>query len=332
MKNLIRFLGIATLTPLISFTATASQELVPMNLESIHWVVDEAPNQQFPRNFRMASDPLKHSANTIPNRQGLEKIRASASAQFSERTLRQAIPLFKGPFMVVDFRQETHGYINGIPISNYIFQNRVNQGKSPEEIAKIEQQLFQTLGQLRHKVIYNVVKEASGEVSFNNPSTVKVHRSETERQLVKRLGGQYHRFYVLDHHPATPVHIDGFVALLQQIQADTWLHLHCRGGSGRATTFMVVYDIFQNGHEVSFEDIIERQHLLGGKNLAKFVNDPNLAWKHQPAMTRYQLLKQFYAYMNHPKGYPHQTFEAWMSHHPLSTLAACNGQDENENC
>lgn len=57
---------------------------------------------------------------------------------------------------------------------------------------------------------------------------------------------------------------------------------------------MVIYDMMHNAKRVSLEDIILRQHLLGGANLFRQY-DP-LYWKYPLAKERELFIRKFYKY------------------------------------
>jgi hypothetical protein len=86
--------------------------------------------------------------------------------------------------------------------------------------------------------------------------------------------------------------IDRFVKLVEHMDKNTWLHVHCAAGSGRTTTFMAFFDMMHNAHAVSFEDIINRQWLIGGFQLIN--GKPSAAWKAQYAKERLKVIRQFY--------------------------------------
>lgn len=99
---------------------------------------------------------------------------------------------------------------------------------------------------------------------INNPENV-----QTEEELAKSLGMSYLRITVTDHEKPLDDQVDLFVESVRNLPQDTWLHFHCRGGAGRTTTFMAMYDMMHNANNVSFEDIMKRQNLIGGSDLLK---------------------------------------------------------------
>lgn len=99
---------------------------------------------------------------------------------------------------------------------------------------------------------------------INNPESV-----QTEEELAKNLGMSYLRITVTDHEKPLDDQVDLFVESVKNLPQDIWLHFYCRGGAGRTTTFMAMYDMMHNAKNVSFEDIMKRQTLIGGSDLLK---------------------------------------------------------------
>jgi protein-tyrosine phosphatase len=62
-----------------------------------------------------------------------------------------------------------------------------------------------------------------------------------------------------DHLLPSDADVDRFVALVRDLKPDAWLHFHCRAGSGRTTTFLVLYDMLRNADHLSAAEIVARQ-------------------------------------------------------------------------
>ncbi len=161
------------------------------------------------------------------------------------------------PVVVLDLRQESHGYLNGRAITLVSEYDWINRGKSNAQ-SLMDQESW--LNSLRHqKKISGILSSqqfASREYSHGKNITVK--RIKNEADLVSRLGFKYHRLYVTDHSAPSDSEVDAFLTLMKNVPKDTWFHVHCRGGKGRTTTFFVMYDMLKNADKVSFEEIITR--------------------------------------------------------------------------
>ena len=121
-----------------------------------------------------------------------------------------------------------------------------------------------------------------------------VSYTSTEKKLVESIGLIYDRIPVTEnHHPRNP-EIDYFVKLIMNLTDRDWLHLHCHGGRGRTTLFLNMYDMLLNAPNVSFEDILARQNLLGGTYFYR-LREPHDR-RNGPVMERVKFLKDFYEY------------------------------------
>ncbi len=246
-----------------------------------------------PPGFRLMSSAYQRHLGYIPTRKGLHKLHASGSSQFSKRSLKailKTIPMKK--VIVIDLRQEDHGFFDGMAVSWYGYHNLQNEGKAPEQIQREEELLIKEVQASGFTRIYN-----DKQAVVSQPFHVK--EALSERELAADLNLSYIRYYVTDHKRPDNATIDSLVNLFKTIPDDTWMHFHCAGGKGRTTSFLIMYDMFKNAQDVSFEDIIRRQWFLGGADLSS--NNPNSRWKHGFAYERLEFLKDFYNYCRaHP--------------------------------
>ena len=268
-------------------------------------------DQRLPIHFRSTLDSYKKEhllGNSLPSRTGLGSLNASASGQFSEVMLynilhdikKQGIPTSN--IYIVDLRLEPHIFLNGQAISLYGFRNSFNKGEhSPDDTLASEKTFLTVLSSQNSITVHKIVGKDWGEINKTLYTEFDINHLESEETLIKRNGAQYARFYVLDRHRPDDKTVDHFLKFYHSLPSTSWVHYHCRGGSGRSTTFMVMHDILHNAGNVSFKEIIERQYLIGKKNLAKFASKDS--WKHDASVERYQFLKEFYAYVTSPNGY-----------------------------
>jgi len=216
------------------------------------WRLDGVPDK-FPRNFRVMDT---------------QNFYASASGQptFSELKnlfyrLRNIAPDDKKIY-IVDLRQESHGFADEYPVSWYVLKNKANVDKTFSEIERDE---VKRLKNLRGKLttfepLGNYDTEHFNAVTFAPKNTL------TEKQAAESEGFNYVRFYAQDMTAPSPEVVDEFLTFLADIDSETWLHFHCHAGHGRTTTFLVMYEILRHP-ESALEDIVQRQHKLGGSNL-----------------------------------------------------------------
>lgn len=160
--------------------------------------------------------------------------------------------------IVIDLREETHGYLNQDAI-NYTTQNNwINRDKKYQQIKLEETKWLRNISE--KKILRNVLSHEQFKLhQYKNGMTLAVKQVSNEADLVKKNGLSYVRLMVSDHMKPKDEEIERFVSLVKSMPEHTWLHLHCRGGDGRTTTFMAMADMLQNAKYVSFEEIIKRQ-------------------------------------------------------------------------
>lgn len=247
----------------------------------------------------------------------LDHLRASGSGQFSADELPnilRAIPADKKNIWIVDLRQESHGFIDGLPVAWVSDKNAANVGKSAKQIQHDEIKLLREIAKQKTVTVYDLVKLDNGKVTTGKPTTLIPESVDTESQLVTSLGAQYKRIHVLDHNMPDAAAVDSFIDFVRsKATPDSWIHFHCRGGVGRASTFLAMYDMLQNGKHASFNQIMQRQVDMGNVKLNKISNSPEKQWKSAAAQERYEFLKEFYAYTQDSSGYGQRSWSAWLT-------------------
>eukprot|EP00475_Leptophrys_vorax_P029948 TRINITY_DN44409_c0_g1_i1.p1 TRINITY_DN44409_c0_g1~~TRINITY_DN44409_c0_g1_i1.p1 ORF type:complete len:437 (-),score=81.03 TRINITY_DN44409_c0_g1_i1:61-1371(-) len=286
-----------------------------------------------------------------------EGLQASASAQLTQGHLAHILKKIgredcPGSVTVVDLRQESHGFANGIPFSWYRCRNLINFGKTKSaalicEIealdnlqANINKGLMPsiTLHEIRVKLLGSVY--TAEELVLEPPVSI-----ESEEQICSKLGMKYVRFPVVDHHHPDEIVADAFVrfitGLLAQDFKDSdnlpekrqWLHFHCKGGRGRSTSFIAMYEMLryysglQKGTDLNdevspknktVEDFVLRQSELGGSHLFKPPKCKNKQWKMVAFKNRERFLRSFHEYceylsqQNELGAAPRQSWYDWI--------------------
>lgn len=254
-------------------------------------VLDRRNEAILPPHFRKMNDPLPPGTNI----KGLDTLRASGSAQFSELSLRviwEALNMPKS-FAVIDLRDESHGFINGAAVTWYATKDWGNRGLSSKEAEEDEKKKLEAI-EIGSTIRIFEIKEKSpdGEIVKTSSEEVKVSSVTNEETVAKNNGARYLRLHVVDHEKPNWTEAELFLNYVRGLPKNAWIHVHCRGGKGRTTTFLCLYDIIQNGKNVPFDDIIKRQHLLGGIDLTRpSVED---GWKAPLVKERLAFLKDFY--------------------------------------
>lgn len=261
------------------------------------WRLDSMSGAVFPRSLRFMTDEFPQSLSSVPSRQGMDTLRCSASAEFSSAGLamvRDKIYEHAGQnavIYVVDLRRESHGFVNGdFAVSRYIKNNLDNRSLSSAEIPQTEEKALQSM--VGKEITF--IPLGKTDTKLFTSRTIKVEQAEPEEALAKRLGMCYKRIPVADQCAPTDEDIDDFMDFYKNLPSNYWLHFHCHAGHGRTTTFIVLYDILRNP-DVALEDIVARQHALGGTNL--FTPGKKNNWKGEEIRKRAQQVRNFYAYV-----------------------------------
>ena len=270
--------------------------------------LDNANGEYLPKNFRLLDKKLVQGVN------------ASASGQFSAKELSALIKHIKTihpsspKIWIIDLRQESHGFVNGLPITWYQDRNAGNFGRSITEIFSAEKGLLATIPLGRAIDLYKIVKGRDGEVSPGQKYTVTVEKVQTEEELVLQYGLSYFRLFTLDHNKPENHDVDRFIEFVNtQAQPDDWLHFHCRGGRGRTSTYLTLLFIMFNAHHMGFEEILRHQQHIGSIDLSKRYSEENKLWKNDLANFRYEFIKDFYRFAKDPQGLGNKTWSEWLA-------------------
>lgn len=260
--------------------------------------IDREDIAQLPRSFRMGQDAFTGTTRTgiLPSRKGMEQLNVSASSIFSEKEFEQVlkkVPVPPDKVYVVDLRGESHGYLNGTAVSWFAANNWGNDGRSLAIVTQLEQSQLAKAAADSPIEIYRFDDDKN---ILLDKVTVDVKRVRTEKQMVTEHGAHYFRLALSDHFRPDDPDVDAFLEFYKQLPKDAWLHYHCFAGMGRTTIFMAMHDILKNAQNVSFDDIIQRQALIGIVDLSD-IPDSKKNWSRKAYIERYQFVKHFYDYV-----------------------------------
>ena len=248
--------------------------------------------------FTMFDEKSGYDPSYIPSRDGLERMKASASANFSslqfDRLLAELRQIHDGPITVVDLRSETHGTLNGIQVSRYGKQNWANIGLTQEQILENE---WAEMHACQDQEVELVEISSGNNYLPVNPIVVKVTDVQTEEEACSERGVGYLRLNVLDHAFPSDQNIDRFISYASTMPDDTWLHLHGKAGNGRTTLFMALYDMMKNPL-MPLRDIVYRQYMLGGEFIMYPGDEPGeQEWKIPLAQEKTEMIPLLYRYV-----------------------------------
>lgn len=198
--------------------------------------------------------------------------------------------------IVVDLRQESHGFVNNIAVSWMDADNKANKGLMTDQVIKDE-----------NSKLAGLLSKGIAELKTDEEGTVKVNKVQNEEELVKGQGISYLRLPVTNNERLSDDIVDSFVNFVKSQPKDSWMHFHCMEGVGRTTTFMVMYDSMKNAKKVSLNDIMTRQVLLGGKNLINVDGDAQ-----SEAGKRSAFLKMFYKYCHENNDNYNTSWSRWI--------------------
>ncbi len=240
----------------------------------------ETTKEGLPRNFRDLS---------------VIGINAIASAQFSENELQEIRKKYSNKnIVIVDLRQETHGFINGKSVKwNSCFE-KINQNKDISSILSSEKNHLARAKRDHEIVICSTSKRnrSTGWYNHITPKKITVNRVISEKNLAEEHGFEYQRFSVRDFDSPDEKEFSRMVKFIKTLPPNKTIYVHCAGGKGRTTLFLVTLDIIKNGKNIKLEDIFTRQSQLGGAKLDEMSDEE--AWSIKIAEKRLNLLQDFY--------------------------------------
>lgn len=298
-KTMLNRISILTLVLTVALMCQAS--LLALAHEPVHGTmilkVDRANIDQMPKDFRTSNDPFLSNPPkgkppaVLPSREGMETLFVSGSSVFSELEFAKMLgKLPKDKVIIMDMREESHGWLNGISVSWYGPRNMANVNLTQAQVEKRERDLVKaTIG----KTVK--VGKLNGDKSIGSIIEMNVTEAITEKELSEKYGVKYYRITCTDYVKPSDEKVDQFLKFYKKLPKDTWLHFHCHAGEGRTTAFMAMVDMIKNGQKVSYDDIMARQWLIGGQDL-RLGNSPE-EWKKVEYTERAKFTKDFYEYV-----------------------------------
>jgi inositol hexakisphosphate len=305
------------LTPAVSFSATLVQKnppVRPADADSPVLISDIDPKlaKSLPRNFRTTDDPLEvNTGQKISADTGLTDLHASGGGEFTADGLKLLLGRTRGPVTVFDLRQETHIFVNGLPISWFATHDWSNVGRTHDEIEADEAARVKSLKAGSKILVHPGAAIKKPGATSSPPENVTVEHANIEREIVEANRAAYVRLTVTDHARPLDDEVDRFIRAIRTLPENGWAHFHCEAGRGRTTTFMVLYDTLRNATRVSLEDIARRQQLLGYDYDVLRPADPG-SWKAPYTDDRIAFVRAFYDYARaNPAGQP-QLWSEWL--------------------
>lgn len=186
--------------------------------------------------FRTMQDRISSSEKV--DLTGLRELQASGGPMFYFPDLQQRLSYIPKTIIIVDGIRQYHGYINDVPTSFFGYD-----AKDVDCRHFIRRLIFTGTLEERHDLV------------------------TPESQKAQEYGFAYKNIRIESKFISPNHAVDAFVAFIDHLPTNVWLHFHCRHGKGRTSMMLAMYDIMQNAPTVALKDIIKRQHLLGSMDL-----------------------------------------------------------------
>jgi hypothetical protein len=281
---------------LASDVAQKNQPVRSPDTPVLIWDIDLKLANDPPRNWRTTDDPLTPGTSEVPGATlGLRDLRASGSGEFTPEGLKLVLARTRGAVTVFDLRQETHIFVNGLPVSWYASRDWSNVGRSQSEIEADEAARVASLTRGSKIDVRPGHPVKHGNANSVPPQQVTVERANIERDVVQPAGASYVRITITDHTRPLDDEVDRFILAVRALPENAWAHFHCEAGLGRTTTFMVLYDMLRNASRMSLEDIVYRQKILSHGYDVLQPDEPE-NWKAPYAAKRAEFIRAFYGY------------------------------------
>ena len=242
------------------------------------WRLDGAAAADLPRSFRVLDD-LRISGSGQPSLAALPTIYEKLYALDPDAKI-----------FMVDLRQETHGFANGVPVSLHTKHNAINAGKNSAQVERDESKVFRDL----RGIETTFTPLGKTDTKILKPLTIIPRVVLTEREAAENAGFSYARFAAADMQFPAPEIVDEFVLFVANLPENSWLHFHCHAGHGRTTTFMVMYEILRNPNQ-SLEEICRQQMDLGGSDI--LATSTGEDWNARMANDRAKKIRLFYEFV-----------------------------------
>lgn len=283
-------------------------------------ILDTLNSDELPARFR-----TPHFAKSVDHNgvrlDGFYDLKISGSNQFSQGQLEAIVEYLirhyhvkRENIAVVDLREEPHGLINGDAVTFYYGPLYTLKNKSPDEVLVSDRQRINQVRGMPYIILNKMPVSDTGMPRNKKPMIMPVKSAMTEQELATMVGVQYIRIPVTDHFRPDHNDVDQFLDFVEKLPPGAWLHFKCRGGRGRTTTFMLMYDMLKNP-SLPKEEFAKRQVLIHGTDLSMIPISGKKKWKWFLSRERFHFVERFYEYLHAADGYGYQKWSQWVVIH-----------------
>jgi hypothetical protein len=267
------------------------------------------------------STDLIPSTKMFPNQRfnwtAWELLRVSVSAQPSEEALVKLLHQNAASMTVIDVRQESHGFVNGGPITWMTEHNWGNISRSHDDAMAEEERLLtgvKNAGEIE-KMVFRSKNPADTFAQRGALEKIKVKSADSEQFVVESHNARYVRLTIPEGLRPADEEVDRLIETVRILPDKGWIHVHDRMENTRANLVSAMVDMLKNSNQLSFDLIVARQNAF---LMDKTWSDPNIGrdWSRTYAHERRAFLEAFYRYTQaNPSGQP-RTWTEWLALYP----------------
>ncbi len=200
---------------------------------------------------------IKKNYKLPPRFRSIQELNISGCSQFRPSQIDNIKVAINSPkIIIVDLRQESHGFIDDSPISYYSLFQTINNNLNSEDTIKCESSDLSKIALGNNIPIF----KTTGEYL----ESIKSSTILNEENLCKNFGIGYKRIPVRNNYIPSPTEIDSFVNFVNNLDDDVHLLFHCKSGEGRTTMFMAMFQMLKNTSNLSLSTILNDQISIGG--------------------------------------------------------------------
>lgn len=230
--------------------------------------------------FRTMQDKISSSEQV--DLTGLGELQASGGMPPRFTDLKIRLSHINKEKIIVDAIGEFHGYIKGIP-TNFLGYARSTPA-------------------FRH-TLRRLILTGSNEM---RPELVK-----SEAEEARKNGFSYKSFLIGSKFVTDDKTVDEFVAFIDSLPENVWIHFHCAQGRGRTSSMLVMLDVLKNAPKVTLKDIVRRQYLLGAPDLLDTTVWENGSYTQEQLNNRKKFIEDFYTFVCQRKTGGIQVWSEW---------------------